>query len=272
MKNILDIESILLLWEKRKLDREKIEKQYKRYTGKIVIASDLHIPFVRSEALKRLKQETPKALVVIAGDIFCFDLFSRYLVYPHQFRDFPTEIQFGKMLIEQIAQKSLFTVGLMANHEVRLRKFLIRTLGTGTTEQLEKTGMANLQKVLQIDKFHFLDDWLVQIGNVLICHPEESSVVKGKVGEWAVNYFTLRKDFDIVVCGHTHWQSIIPVRGKWAVECGAMCKALDYTRLGKLGRGKYDVWYIGFVVIEMKNGKASINDVKLINLGTEEGY
>ena len=117
----------------------------------------------------------------------------------------------------------------------------------------------------KIQKMDVVNNYLVQIGNILVTHLENNSVVAGKVDRDLVQYLTPRisKPWEVVFQAHTHSQSRIPIDRKLCIETGTLCDSLDYWVKGKMfGKGKHST--MGYGVCDMVKGKADMNTCNFI--------
>ncbi|MFN3551410.1 MAG: metallophosphoesterase family protein, partial [Endomicrobiia bacterium] len=164
---------ILTFWEKKKKKLEEIESAYRNYTGEIVVISDLHIPYLDEEAFDYVYNYVSKRKndIVIAGDLITFDKFSRYLYLNNKKLTPKIEIEIAKKYIEKLLKLNKNIIYLIANHELRLHKFLMRTLGGSYASDLIELGL-EYEKFFQYNKLKVIDNWFIKIGDCIISHPE----------------------------------------------------------------------------------------------------
>ena len=273
IQQVNKIVSLLSLFEFKKIQLNKIKERYKNFTGKIVIISDLHIPFVDIDVFNYffdfVKNDRDIKLLVIAGDFVNFDKFSRFL-HLNEVIDADREIKIAKSYIDKIISLGKHIIYLKANHEKRLEKFLFRNLSNDVAEDLIKLGLS-LENFFRYEELEIIDNWFLQIGDCIIAHPEVQSLVRGRATDWVIEYFETRiQDFNCVILGHTHKQIKMWRKKKLGVEIGAMCKVLDYITEAKCSAYRVEGMYKGFGITEMLKGKTDFNNTNFVFVKFEE--
>ena len=267
MSKLDKLTELFTVWEFKKVQIEKIKEKYKNFSGKIVVISDLHIPFIDLEVFLRFLKEGLKdaRLLVIAGDLINFDQFSRF-IHLDGIVSAKKEIDLATKYLETLCDYKIPIFLLKANHELRLEKFLHRNLSNEVAEDLIELGL-KFENFFKFKNLFVIDNWFIQIGDVIIAHPEVNSIVRGRAIDWTIEYFEPRiKDFRCVVIGHTHRQCKIFRRGKLGVECGCMSKTLDYTVDSKFSGYRTETQYLGYACVVLKKGKVDFNKVNFISL------
>ena len=268
-------------WEHRLQKRRQIEHQFKNFTGKLWVFGDLHIPYTLWDVIfKKIlpeieKDKAKKKMIVLPGDTFNFDLWSHFRK-ESGFTSLPShEIELGQKFLTILSKIADFVLQILSNHDMRMIKFIQDAIkGVKEQEELAKF-IKSFDELFDIPGVQIIDDWLVQIGDVIIPHGGPTSrAVKGRTGTWAIDAFCgalrhlVRKDWVLIMQPHGHLQSSIRYRDKKSIEVGCLCKPLDYQFLGtkSYSYGKYGDWHRGYGICEMVNGKADINSATYIQV------
>jgi predicted phosphodiesterase len=258
---------LLTLWEQKKVEIKKIKEKYKNFTGKLVVISDLHIPFIDLKVFKKFLETGLKnaKLLIIAGDFVNFDKFSRF-IHINDIVSVKKEIDLANEYLETLCSYKIPIIYLKANHELRLEKFLYRTLPNDVATDLIDLGLS-LSNFFEYKNLILVNNWFCQIGDVIVAHPEVNSIVRGRDVDWTIEFFESRiSDFNCVIIGHTHRQIKMFRKGKLGVECGSMCKTLDYTVGSKFSGYRTEIQYLGYAYSVLKNGKCELNDTNFVTL------
>jgi predicted phosphodiesterase len=258
---------LLTLWEQKKVEVKKIKEKYKNFTGKLVVISDLHIPFIDLSVFKKFLETGLKntKLVVIAGDFVNFDKFSRF-IHIDGIVSAKKEIDLANKYLEILCSYKIPIIYLKANHELRLEKFLYRTLPNDIATDLVDLGLS-LTNFFKYKNLILVNNWFCQIGDVIVAHPEVNSTVRGRAVDWTIEFFEERiRDFKCVIIGHTHKQFKMFRKGKLGIECGAMCKILDYTMDSKISSYRTEIQYLGYAYSILKKGKCELKETDFVTL------
>jgi len=116
-----------------------------------------------------------------------------------------------------------------------------------------------------LKKIVVVPDCIFQIGDVVITHFENNSMVPGTIPKNIIQYLLprLKKEWNICFQSHTHGQSKMALERKLVIETGALCPTLDYWRRGQMsGRGK--MTSLGYAQAETVKGKASLNSCNFV--------
>jgi predicted phosphodiesterase len=267
MSKIEELMELSTLWEQKKVEIKQIKEKYKNFSGKLVVISDLHIPFIDLEVFLKFLETGLKGakLLVIAGDFVNFDKFSRF-IHIDGIVSAKKEIDLANKYLKTLCNFGLPIIYLKANHELRLEKFLYRTLPNDVATDLVDLGLS-LTNFFKYKNLLLVNNWFCQIGDVIIAHPEVNSIVRGRAVDWTIEYFESRiLDFNCVIIGHTHRQIKMFRKGKLGIECGSMCKTLDYTVDSKFSGYRTETQYLGYAYSMLKNGKCGLNDTNFITL------
>lgn len=274
---IKELDKYQTLFEKNRWQLVNIDNLFKNFTGKVLVASDFHIPYVDKDCFKRFIKDVENKeikVVVICGDFINFDSFNRYITLHSS--NATEEIRIGRGIIEYIYRLRKKIIFIMANHEKRLEKFLIRTIGLENTKQVKGVieelykFWVDITKLFVKPNMMMVDNWWVKFGNVIIGHPEVNSKVRHKSIKKTIEFFSSRvRDWDGVLISHTHNQDRYADLEKFGIEVGCMCRPLDYALDSRM-LYSYRVQKKGYVVADFKDGETSFDKIKLIQIKEDE--
>lgn len=248
---------------KDKLSEEGIEK--------VLVLSDLHIPYHRDDVLEIVRKHKDEiTTLVLGGDILdCHGISSFATLEPRPLVD---EMAACHKILKQIqdiipdARKIL----IKGNHELRYEKYLCKA-----TSELNKLHSDNILKeivkgfehndrqngkVIIYNKLDYevVDSWYCQVNDMIVCHPLNFSRVGAKTAQMSLDYFVEQGvDFNCCLVAHTHKCSSTWKYGKYAVEIGAMCKPQEYANKGRL---TYTQQLCGYHLATFRDGKYDVNE------------
>lgn len=133
------------------------------YTIRIVVLSDVHVPYHDPHALRlalRIAQWIKPQIAIILGDFVDFHGISRFPVHPLRRLLFRREIELAQDVLQSIrnALPDTYFYYLEGNHEARLRAYLWRKaqelsdlpgLQVGFLLQLERLGITYIERSLE---------------------------------------------------------------------------------------------------------------------------
>lgn len=217
-------------------------------TGRVLVLSDIHIPFHSKEALesavawgRKWKPDT----VVLNGDFADFYSLSRYERDP-KMRSLVDEVELQVECLEWLAGvfKKSFLVFKLGNHENRWTKFI-----WDKTPELWGLDNLKMESLLQLDTlgYHLVEDNVMLAGKLPILHGHEiagSSPVNPARGAFNKSYHSL-------LVGHHHATSMFPSRDLmgnetcvWSTGCLAQLNPA-YRRINQ--------WNHGFAAVEVES-------------------
>lgn len=268
---IKELQSSMCRWEEMRAQRLSLEEHFKDFNGHIDII-EMHVPYTKFKYVYQLMKEAStrkgKKMLVCAGDSMNLDMFSPFYQKSGD-RSKPSDEWKTLLTVlrgaECIYDKIIF---METNHDNRIFKVIRNNiLGRDRAEEAMK-WMKTYQDAFEKEKFKKIitvKGAIFQIGDVLITHFENNSVVPGHIPRDVIKYLVprMQKHWNIVFQAHTHSHSKIPNDRKIAIETGALCKTLDYWRRGKM-QGKGKLTSLGYAVCEMRKGIADPNDSNFI--------
>lgn len=251
---------------------------------KILVFSDLHIPFVMEEELKAACEKNKDAdLVVLNGDIldgYVFSTYSKtkkiaalkeYIAAFNLIRYLSNE--FKQVVIvsgnhDSRASKALAHNGFDKDATQVLRPDLLARIANG--EELDEEGMLVHKHAFDNVTYETLDSWYIRIGKTIFCHPDGfGNSYPGHTAIKLLDQFSHRlstDEFDSIVVGHTHKQYKGIVSNKLLIEQGAMAHRLPYQFKADL---RFKNAVNGYAIIyQDQNGNTDFNKSTFVYLGT----
>ncbi|MFW5891736.1 MAG: metallophosphoesterase family protein [bacterium] len=250
---------------KKESIRKKVNKKYLDlpHPVKILVLSDIHIPYHKSKMIENIIEKEEADIVVLAGDILDLGFASSFKVTKDL--NFKMESNPATELLEMLDTKYEKIFWLKGNHEARIDNF-ISDIDSGFKEfAKERLDILSYFEEMYEDLI-VIDDYYLKLGNVLISHPRtKGAVVPCKPLIQMHEHFTaIQEKFDILIMGHTHYNSIVKHNGKLLVETGCLCYEPDYRHEGRPIRR---AWSNGYVIYETNDkGITDINSIKLVHL------
>ncbi len=268
----------------RDITRKHCYKNEVKNETRILVISDLHVPFQLPNTIEILSNYKNKVdVLVFNGDISDCQSISRFT---KKYRvPFVDELIETRDLITNIVrlinpQKVLFQTG---NHEIRLLNYFSDKLHDDILSLMPQDSL----ELIIVDGFYkrdrfngtklfyeplnkFIDDielvysgsWYNQIGDVIFCHPLAFKSAILKTVQDAYLYFTQKKiDFNCLVCSHTHAIGFYKYGGCFIWENGCLCKEMEYTE-GRLARPQSK----GMFYCVLDNERFNYDKAKLIVL------
>lgn len=248
---------------KEKLANDGVEK--------VLILSDLHIPYNRDDILDIVsKHKDEISTLVIGGDVVdCYSCSSFPTLEPLPLVE---EMAACHKILKQTQDMTpnVRRILIKGNHEERYKKHLIKI-----SSELNKLHSDNILKeivkgfehndrangkVIKYDRLDYevVDNWWCMVNKTIIAHPISFSRVAAKTAQMALDYFVERgHDFDSVLIAHTHKISSAIKYGKYSYEIGCLCKTQDYSESGRL---TYERIHNGYFLAVYVNGQFDPNE------------
>ncbi len=252
---------------------------------RILCLSDFHVPFqlpVETFSGYAGKVDT----LILNGDIGDCQAISKF---PKAYRISPMEEliaarKYVMSLIDAIKPKRVICT--YGNHDIRFQNYLAKHLDTDILElmpqtslelilvdgfkhydKMERTKIAYppLTEVIDDVEIVYADNWFVQIGDTIFCHPLSFSSSMMQTAKNAMLYFRNEGyDFQQLVMGHTHRLGSYKIGNTMLYEQGCCCdvEKLHYGD-GKLTPSQKE----GFLYFgQDMNGHTIQNTVNLVSL------
>lgn len=268
------------------LERIRDEKENNSFDNTVMIINDLHLPFERDDVLEIISKHSDEiTTLVIGGDLMDCQSISFFpkvrtltleeeLIYTYNFLKEVRKIldKKQKIIVINGNHEERFYKDICNMHEKDMQKFINPNLIDMMVEGFTIYEDNKKRRFKGIEGITYIPHWFVNIDEKLIvCHPKNFSIAKGKMLENAVSHFMNRnEEFDIVVLGHTHKQSsgiIDRYSGKFAIENGCLCKPQSYSDSGKLSFSPQSYCYT--IIKYNDNEKIDYNNVRIYYLENE---
>lgn len=237
---------------------------------KTLVISDQQGVYCNEQLLQQVyAREHDPDLIVFPGDVCDWEGASKY---PHE-RDFPLvhEADWFVRVLESTHKRwpGVPVVITGSNHRRRVENS-IRTLPQGLLFLAEQNPERYLAQPFA--NVHALDDWWVQIGDVIYAHKEGATSQAGDNVKDAIDTFINWelsgqfgiKPFSVVLTGHSHKLARIVYRSKLGIEPGALATMpMVYMRSAKT-KGVQDN---GYAYTLQRGGVADWNETNFVALG-----
>lgn len=258
---------------KNKPKMSKVEQLRGNGLEKVLVISDLHIPYQREDILDIInKHKDEVTTLILGGDIIdCFKISS----FPKLNAPSLTyEMSSCHKLLKEIQDilPNANKILIFGNHEERWKRYLgkvqsevnslhssniLYEIVKGFEVHDRQRGTTTFYEPLD---YSVIDNWWVQYNDMIVCHPITFSRVAAKTSQMAIDYFYERGlDFQSVLVAHTHKISSCMKFDKFAIEIGCMCKTQEYSEAGKL---TYSPQCNGYYLATFVHGKFDINQSK----------
>lgn len=258
------------LARKSKPKLTEVEKLANEGIEKVLVISDIHVPFNRDDILDVVAKHAHEiSAIILGGDIA--DCVSVSSYDPLDALPLADEMAVIHQLLKQIQDitPNVKRYLIKGNHETRWARYMAKNpneLNKLHSDNILNEVIKGFQyhdrlrgRIVTYDKLDYicLDDWFVVYNDMIVCHPITFSRVAGKTASMALDYFMERGiDFNTCLIAHTHKQSSCFKYGKYAAEIGCMCKPMGYASSGKL---TYTQQQCGYHLAVFVNDKYDVN-------------
>lgn len=203
---------------------------------KILIISDIHVPFESQENLQKAVDLNRTAdMLIIAGDFLDLYSCSRHRKKSNVMHE--VELDRAVRVLEYLSSMFPWVRIIRGNHDERAIKVVRDRLPSELLYLVENEPLDIL--VRPFNNVEYVDSWWTQIGDAVVAHQERSSTTEGKPGIYLMDFFldkgwAGRMKLDpiprVFVTGHTHQiSSMYPRPGVKVFESGSITEAQDYT-------------------------------------------
>lgn len=201
---------------------------------KVLVISDIHVPFTDEEKLqKAIDLNRTADMVIIGGDVMDMYGCSRH----RKRKSVPHEIEIDNTvrLVEYLSQTFPWVRIIRGNHDARAMK---KVQDMVPAELLYLFDNEPLDLIVRpFENVEYIDDWWTQIGDAIIAHAERSSSIEGRPATLLGDFFTNKgwaKRLGIVaprvfVQAHTHQVSSVYREDTKYFECGCLATVMEYT-------------------------------------------
>lgn len=248
---------------------------------KILSLSDLHIPFFYGDVVEdALTKHTDADVVVLNGDTLEMDAASRFP--RHKTVLLKYEYKLALQFLARLSKQFKNIVIVKGNHEDRLDRYFADKIDPALNMMVESDVLWRLANGYGFNQDGFFErhydfnnvsyergvnNWFVQIGQAIFCHPSRTSSMTCRSVELAHQYFMSRGySYQAVIMGHTHRLASCVTDGKLLIEQGCMCVPLDYAAKSDI---KYKPTSFGYAVVVMdEHGNVDFNESHPVYYGT----
>lgn len=248
-------------------------------TEKVLVLSDLHIPFHKDEEILNIvKEHSNVNLIILAGDILdCFSVSS----FPKEMHiPLYEELKIASSFLKKIDRLTPNTKKILfrGNHEFRFKRYLAKfqsefsPLVSDDILEILKNGFTyrdykNRKRVVEplSDNFTIIDSWYYIYKDLILAHPTNFSKIPMRTCVSTYDYFKNQGiDFNALAIGHTHKAGSLIHGGTLLCELGCLCEQMDYANNGNVN---YTPQTNGYGVFVFHKGK-----VDIYNSGTKYLY
>lgn len=236
-----------------------VEKLQQEGISKKLILSDLHIPYhldVLFEIVERHASEIDE--IIFNGDIIDCEEISVYTTIGAHPLMYEMKAAHGVLRKIDAMTPGVKKTLVLGNHEARWERYLarqntsfnglhstniLREVVGGFTDHNYEYGTETTY--VPLANYKIVNDWHIQVNDLICCHPLSFSKIKGRVATMAVDYFIQDgHEFNAIVVGHTHKQAVVKQYDKISIEQGCLCQPMKYSKKGKLNFTPQDCGYV----------------------------
>lgn len=203
------------------VDKTISAKDLRVFTGKVLVCSDLHIPYHDTEAvnaLMRLLRSNKFHTIILNGDMIdCTRLSTKFHNPTKTFFDDELEImrQFISMIKYESKNPKINIMYNLGNHENRMNKYLAER-----APELYNV-FTPFEKILDVDGIDICGSIIINDGLIV----KHGNLVRKDCGQTAMG--EMLREFRSGVSGHTHRLCRVHYRTRddvrtW-IECGCLC-------------------------------------------------
>lgn len=221
------------------VDKTIKEYNFKIFSGKVLVISDVHFPYHDTDALNvitKLVRNNKFHTIILNGDIIdCTRLSTKFHNPSKTFFEDELEMarQFISVLKYESRNKNVNIIYNLGNHETRANKYLAEK-----APELYNVFVP-FEKLLNMDDVILAGGTVIN-SNLLVKHGE---IVRKDCGQSAMG--EMLKEFKSGVSGHTHRLCRVHYRGRVWIECGCLC-SLNPIYVNNPN------WQQGFAILEYK--------------------
>ena len=267
-----------------KLNVGKLIHSKKIYKSrKILVMSDLHIPFHTADMVEQAIEENKDAdMLVINGDFLDMYAVSSFIKDKPSdlYEDYNTALEY----VEKWKKIFKTIILIKGNHEERWDTYLNKRVGADVSFLVDKDILTRLadgiktdrngkiEKKLDFKNVYYIGSstpWYCMIGDAVIGHPKSFSKTDMKTSVDTMEYFKNHSfEFHVILIGHTHRLGKTYKAGKMIIEGGCLCHPLDYQLSGKLSGANAVPQTLGYTVLyQDSKGITDFNASHIVYLG-----
>nr|WP_246541273.1 metallophosphoesterase [Peptoniphilus ovalis] len=262
-----------------------IESQINEIKGieKVLVLSDLHIPFHKKETILNIvKENLDVKLIIFAGDILdCFNVSS----FPkEQHIPLHQELKIASSFLKKIDKltPNIKKIMFRGNHEFRFKRYLMKFKNefspfvSDDVLEIVKNGFSfrderNIRQVVEplSDNFDVIDSWYFIYKDLVVDHPTSFSKIPMRTCLSTYDYFKNQGvDFNAITIGHTHKTGNVLHGGTLLSEIGCLCEQMDYANNGNVN---YTPQSTAYGLYQFKDDKVDVynSGAKFVYTGSD---
>jgi predicted phosphodiesterase len=212
-----------------------LETFHAKPVRKILVLSDLHVPFTDEDKLqKAIDLHRSADAVVLSGDVL--DMYSCSKWRKRKYVPHELEIDAAVRLFEYLSSIFPIIFAFPGNHDKRPTKKLQDVVPPEFFYMFEDTDTLGMI-TRAFPNVHYEDNWFLQLGDAIFTHAERSSAVEGRPAVLTAEFF-LQKGWAeflgltrprLIVQGHTHQVSATYRYNLKMIESGCLAQTMEYT-------------------------------------------
>jgi predicted phosphodiesterase len=201
---------------------------------KILVISDLHIPFVDEEKFQKVIDQNRTAdICLIAGDFLDGYSLSRWRLDSDL--PFQHELDNGIRYLEYISKVFPWTRVIRGNHDERAVKKIRDLIPPSLLFLVDQDPLAYITR--PFENIEYEDSWWTVLGDALIAHQERSSTYEGRPAVLLQDFFRNKgwhtrldlPQINVYITGHTHQVSTVYKEGLKMMETGCLANVMKYA-------------------------------------------
>lgn len=250
---------------------------------RVLVLSDLHIPFHKEEDIINIvKEHSNVKTIIFAGDVLdCFSVSS----FPKEMHiPLYEELKEASTLLKKIDRltPNIKKIVFRGNHEFRFKRYLAKfqsefsPMISDDVLEILKNGFTyrdcrNVKKHIEplSDNYKIIDSWYYIYKDLVLAHPTSFSKIPMRTCVSTYDYFKNQGvDFNALAIGHTHKAGSVIHGGTLLCELGCLCNQMDYANNGNVNHTPQTNGYGVFI---FKDNKVDIcnSGTKYIHTGSD---
>jgi predicted phosphodiesterase len=252
---------------------------------RVLVLSDLHIPFHRPEEIMEIVEKHKNKIdtIIFAGDVVDCEAIS---VFDRVHKaDLAREMIESYHFLRKIDKMTpnVKKILIWGNHEYRFIRYLASN-GGELSSLMNQNILAEIvggftytdwNAKISVDfeplssNFEVVDNWYVQYHDMIVAHPKNFSKIALRTATNTCDYFfALGVDFQAVLVGHTHKFGVTKHNTKYVSETGCLCQEMEYASSGNIN---YRPQEYGYVLAHFDEGIFNFDKSNFVNLRFDRG-
>lgn len=246
-------------------DTTLLETFESKQVRKILVLSDIHVPFTDEAKLqKAIDLHRTADAVMLPGDVM--DMYGCSRWRKRQYIPHEIEIDNTVRLFEYLSSIFPIVFAFPGNHDKRPMKKLQDAVPAEFFYLFDSTDTLGMITRAFSNVF-YEDNWYRQLGDAVFTHAERSSAVEGRPAVLTADYFLTKGwakrlgmgNLRLVVQGHTHQVSATYREDLKMIETGCLAQVMEYTTdSSAVMRPPMN----GCVIVTQENGITNFNETR----------